>query len=66
MGLVLDEPKEDDEVIKKNGSTFVISKDLLERVQPVMLDFVESDMGSGYTISSSLAKGGECGGSCSC
>ena len=66
MGLVLDEPKENDEVIKKNGSTFVISKDLLERVQPVMLDFVESDMGSGYTISSSLTKGGDCGGSCSC
>ncbi|MDY6853428.1 MAG: hypothetical protein SWO11_01780 [Thermodesulfobacteriota bacterium] len=66
MGLVLDEPKENDEVIKKNGSTFVISKDLLERVQPVLLDFVESDMGSGYTISSSLVKGGDCGGSCSC
>jgi Fe-S cluster assembly iron-binding protein IscA len=64
--MVLDEPQEDDEVIKKNGSAFVIKKDLLERVKPVRLDFVEGDMGSGYAISSSLSNGGGCGSSCSC
>lgn len=65
--MVLDEPKEKDEVIAKDGSTFVIDKNLLDRVQPVKVDFVETDRGAGYIINSSLSAGGGCGGgSCSC
>lgn len=64
MGMVLDGAREEDEVVNKDGSSFVINKELLKRVQPVKIDFVETDMGSGYTISSSLTSGGSCGDSC--
>ena len=64
--MVLDGPLEDDEVINKNGNTFVINKELLKQVQPVKVDFIEADRGSGYAISSNLSSGGSCGGSCSC
>ena len=65
--MVLDEPKEGDEVLIKDGSTFVIDKDLLTRVQPVTLDFIDTERGSGYAITSSLSAGQGCGGgSCSC
>ena len=66
LGMVLDEPREDDEIVKNNGNTFMISKELLERVQPVKVDYVETEMGSGYTVSSNLSASGSCGGSCSC
>jgi Fe-S cluster assembly iron-binding protein IscA len=65
--MVLDGPREDDEVVNKNGNTFIINKELLKQVQPVKVDFVETDRGSGYAISSNLSSGGGCGGgSCSC
>jgi len=65
--MVLDEPLEGDEVITKDGSTFLIDKILLERVQPVKVDFTDTDGGAGYIITSSLSAGGGCGGgSCSC
>jgi len=64
--MVLDEPREDDEVVIKNGNDFVINKELLTKVEPVKVDFTETDRGSGYTITSKLNNGEECGGSCSC
>ena len=64
--MALDEPKEDDHLHKDNGITFVINKELLERVKPVSVDFVQSPSGSGFSITSSLSKGGGCGSSCSC
>ncbi|HCX90036.1 MAG: hypothetical protein COW04_06985 [Deltaproteobacteria bacterium CG12_big_fil_rev_8_21_14_0_65_43_10] len=64
--MVLDGFREDDEVINKNGNTFIINKELLKQVQPVNVDFTETDRGSGYAISSNLSSGGACGGSCSC
>ena len=64
--MALDEPKENDEVIKDNGLTFLIEKTLLEEAQPITVDFLETAMGSGFKLSSSLAAaGGGCGGSCS-
>lgn len=63
--MALDEPKEDDEVVKNNGITYMINKALLEKVKPVSVDFVETAMGSGFSINSGLSKGG-CGSSCSC
>jgi iron-sulfur cluster assembly protein len=62
--MALDELKENDEVLKNDGITYLINKQLLERVKPVTVDFVESAYGSGFSIVSSLAKGGACG-SCS-
>jgi iron-sulfur cluster assembly protein len=62
--MALDEPKDDDEIVKNNGITYLVNKQLFEQVKPVKVDFVESEYGSGFSISSSLAKGGACG-SCS-
>jgi iron-sulfur cluster assembly protein len=62
--MALDEPKEDDEILKNDGITFLINKQLLEQVKPLTVDFVESAYGSGFSIASALAKGGACG-SCS-
>jgi iron-sulfur cluster assembly protein len=59
--MALDEPKEDDEIVKNDGITFLINKQLLERVKPLTVDFVESVYGSGFSIASSLARGGACG-----
>jgi len=63
LGLALDEPQTDDEVFKEGGITYAINRQLYERVKPIQIDFVDTPRGSGYHISSSLAK--TCG-SCSC
>jgi iron-sulfur cluster assembly protein len=69
LGMALDEPKETDEVIKDNGLTFLIDKTLYEDAQPIRVDFIDSEMGAGFKLSSSLAAAeggcGGCGGSCS-
>ena len=62
--MALDEPKDDDEIMKNNGITFLVNKQLFEQVKPVKVDFVESAYGSGFSIVSGLAKGESCG-SCS-
>jgi Fe-S cluster assembly iron-binding protein IscA len=59
--MALDEPKDDDEIVKNNGVTYLVNKQLLDQVKPITIDFVESGWGSGFSISSSLAKGGACG-----
>jgi iron-sulfur cluster assembly protein len=63
--MALDEPKNDDEIVDQNGITYLINKQLLEQVKPVTVDYLDSGYGSGFSISSSLAKGNSCG-SCSC
>ncbi len=66
LGMALDEPKDDDEVVKEDGVTFLINKELYDQAKPINVDFVESAMGAGFNISSSLSIGeGGCG-SCSC
>ena len=63
--MALDEPKDSDEIIEDNGIKYLIDKNLYEEVKPINVDFVESAMGSGFSIMSNLAKGNSCG-SCSC
>ena len=66
--MALDEPRDDDEVVKEEGVTFLINKELYDQAKPINVDFVESAMGSGFNITSSLSAGeggGGCG-SCSC
>lgn len=63
--MALDEPKDNDEIIEDNGINFLIEKKLLEMVKPVNVDFVESAMGTGFSITSALSQGISCG-SCSC
>ena len=64
--MALDEPKDDDEILKENGVTYLVNKQLLEQVKPINVDFTdtESVYGSGFNISSGQSKGGACG-SCS-
>ena len=64
--MALDEPKDDDELLKDDGITYLINKDLFDQVKPVSVDFIDSPMGSGFSISSNLVKSGGCGTSCSC
>lgn len=63
MGMALDEPKEDDEVLNESGVTYLINKQLFDQVKPIQIDFVQTPRGSGYKISANLNKA--CG-SCSC
>jgi Fe-S cluster assembly iron-binding protein IscA len=66
--MALDEPQVDDEVVDHKGIKYLVNKGLLEQVKPINVDFVENERGSGFSISSNLAKegGSSCGGSCSC
>lgn len=43
----------------------MVNKDLLEKVRPIKIDYVDTPMGSGFHISSSLKAEKSCG-SCSC
>lgn len=63
--MALDEPKEGDEIVKNNGVTYLVDKQLLEQVKPIVVDFIESGWGSGFSIKSNLKKAESCG-SCSC
>jgi len=61
--MVPDEPHDDDMTFTDKGLTFLVSKELFERVKPIRVDFVDSPMGSGFQISSNLANA--CGPCCS-
>ena len=67
LGMALDEPKEADEVVKDNGFTYLVDKDLYDKAKPICVDFIDSGFGGGFSISSNLSLGGGgCGSSCSC
>ncbi|HOJ71531.1 MAG TPA: hypothetical protein PK864_01955 [Syntrophorhabdaceae bacterium] len=61
--MALDEPKEKDRKFTDENITFIIDKELFERVKPIEIDFVEIQNGSGFSIKSSLPPA--CGGCCS-
>ena len=61
--MVLDEPSEDDNVFNQEGITYVVNKDLFERVKPIKVDFINSPRGGGFFIFSNLGKEA---GVCSC
>jgi Fe-S cluster assembly iron-binding protein IscA len=64
--MALDELQADDEVKDFNGIRYIVNKDLFNQVEPINVDFIENEKGSGFTISSNLSKEASCGGSCSC
>ena len=66
LGMALDEPSKNDEIIKDNGVTYLIDKMLLEQAKPISVDFIETEAGSGFSISSSLPKGTGCSSCSSC
>jgi iron-sulfur cluster assembly protein len=63
--MVLDEPSKDDTIFTEQGLSFMVENNLLERVKPIKIDFVDTPAGSGFVINSSLKKDKSCG-SCSC
>jgi iron-sulfur cluster assembly protein len=63
--MALDESQGNDEVFTDRGITYLVDKSLLEEVKPINLDFTETAQGSGFKLTSSLAAGDGCGGSCS-
>jgi len=65
LGMALDEPDVNDEIIKDNDITYLIEKTLFNEAKPISIDFIDSAMGSGFSITSKLSKENSCG-SCSC
>jgi len=65
--MVLDEPKETDEVFKVNGFTMVVDRDFCIQTKSITVDYVSDGMGSGFQLTSEVpVGGGSCGTSCSC
>ena len=62
--MSLDETKDTDKIFKEDGITFVIDEQLFERAKPINIDFITTDRGSGFSITSSIPSGGSCGSSC--
>ncbi len=60
LGMALDEPKETDQIIQEQGITFAIDTDLLEKANPIRLDFIEAGERSGFKFTSALPAGGGC------
>lgn len=56
LGLVLDEPGKDDRVFTLKEITYVINKDLFERVKPIKVDFIEKLGAGGFFIFSNLVQ----------
>jgi len=66
LGLALDEPKENDVKVEEGDLTFLVDNDLMNNCGDIKVDFIESGMRSGFTISSRIpvSGGGGCGSSC--
>jgi Fe-S cluster assembly iron-binding protein IscA len=57
LGLVLDEPGNEDKVFNLDGLTYIVNKDLLEQVKPIRVDYIQTPGGGGFSISSNLKQG---------
>jgi iron-sulfur cluster assembly protein len=64
--MALDEQRDDDEVFDDRGLTYIVHKELFEQIKPLKVEYVNSPMGSGFSISSNAQTGAGCGESCSC
>ena len=70
LGLALDEPKETDAKYEQDGLTFLVDNNLLDTCGAIKIDFIDSGMRSGFSISSEkpISGGGcssaSCGSSC--
>ena len=54
--MALDELKSDDEKFDDRGISYVIDRELLEKIKPVKVDYVTSAYGAGFKIDSSMSK----------
>ncbi len=58
--MALDGSNENDFIYTDQGLTFVIEKDLLEKIKPVCIDFIQSDEGEGFSITANTGNAAEC------
>ena len=63
LGLALDEPKDNDTKVEEGGLTFLVDNELMQTCGDIKVDFTESGMRSGFSISSTIPVTG--GGGCS-
>jgi len=52
-------------VFEADGFKYVIEKQLLGEIKPIVVDYLTNDMGSGFVIKSEIEKNSSCGGGCS-
>ena len=52
LAMVLDEPRNGDNVFDRNGITFIIAQEFFDRVKPLAVDYMASPNGSEFSISS--------------
>ncbi len=65
--MVLDEPRETDEVFNVNGFTMLMDKDLSTQTKSVTVDYGMYGCGSGFRLTSEVPIAGVgSGASCSC
>lgn len=50
--MVLDEPRNGDEIFDVKGVCFLMAKDFYDQVKPIMVDYIESHKDSKFSISS--------------
>jgi len=62
--MAFDEAKENDHVFTERGVTFLIEKTVFDSAKLINIDYVESTLGSGFTLKSELTEGE--GGSITC
>ena len=64
--MALDEPTDQDEIFDDRGLSYIVDRDLLDKIKPIKIDYVNSAFGSGFSISSALQMGNACGSCTSC
>jgi iron-sulfur cluster assembly protein len=64
--MALDESKANDETFEDQGVTYLVEKGLFEQAKPIAIDFITTERGSGFKLTSNLSQESACGTSCSC
>ncbi len=62
--MALDESKENDEIFEDRGVTYLVEKELFERIKPIAVEFIHSPRGGGFKLVSSLKPPENACGSC--
>jgi iron-sulfur cluster assembly protein len=65
--MALDESTPNDDIFEDRGITYLVEKDLFEKVKPIAVEFITTPRGGGFKLTSSLSQQeGACGSCTSC
>ena len=64
--MALDESTPNDDVFEDRGVTYLVERDLFEKVKPIAVEFITTPRGGGFKLTSSLGQEGACGSCTSC